>query len=124
MRRGVAFLVGWFSVQTVAIYYARDVLGSANYYTVMAVVQTVGIFAAAASCRVSFARSARSAASSELGVIARPVLGIAFAPASVPAVAIVFFGVLGVGLGGVNTLIVGARGRHCGIRRVGDGLPH
>ncbi|MDQ3933129.1 MAG: hypothetical protein M3340_00690 [Actinomycetota bacterium] len=36
---------GWFSLQTVSVYYARDVLGSANYYVVLTIVQTAGIFA-------------------------------------------------------------------------------
>ena len=42
------FLTGMFSVQTVGVYYARDVLGNADLYIVMTVVQTVGMIAAAA----------------------------------------------------------------------------
>ena len=36
------FLTGMFSWQTVAVYYARDVLGDANLYIVLTLVQTVG----------------------------------------------------------------------------------
>jgi glucuronide carrier protein len=43
----LAFLVGMFSLQTVAIYYARDVLGDSSYYIVLTVVQTAGTFAGA-----------------------------------------------------------------------------
>ena len=36
------FLTGMFSLQTVGVYYARDVLGNADLYIVLTVVQTVG----------------------------------------------------------------------------------
>jgi glucuronide carrier protein len=42
------YLTGMFSIQTVAVYYARDMLGNVNLYIVMTVVQTVGMVAAAA----------------------------------------------------------------------------
>ena len=42
------FLTGMFSLQTVGVYYARDVLGNADLYIVMTLVQTVGMVAAAA----------------------------------------------------------------------------
>src|SRR5436190_17836471 len=38
----LAFLVGLFALQTVGIFYARDVLGNANYYIVVTIVQTAG----------------------------------------------------------------------------------
>ena len=44
----VLFLTGMFSVQTVGVYYARDVLDNANLYIVMTVVQTVAMIIAAA----------------------------------------------------------------------------
>jgi glucuronide carrier protein len=43
----VVHLIGWFSLQTVTVYYARDALGNASYYIVLTIVQTIGIFAAA-----------------------------------------------------------------------------
>jgi glucuronide carrier protein len=100
------FLVGWFSLQTVSVYYARDVLGSANYYVVLTIVQTLGIFAAAALIPYlvrTIGKKRAYLAFGAIGIVG--ALGVGFAPESTPAVAIAFFGVLGVGLGGVNTLM-------------------
>src|SRR4051812_33232091 len=44
----LVFLIGMFALQTVGIYYARDVLGNANYYVLLIVVQTAGMLLAAA----------------------------------------------------------------------------
>lgn len=41
------FLTGMFSLQTVGVYYARDVLGDADLYIMLTVVQTAGMIAAA-----------------------------------------------------------------------------
>ena len=41
------FLTGMFSLQTVGVYYARDVLGNADLYIVLTIVQTVGMIVAA-----------------------------------------------------------------------------
>lgn len=41
------FLTGMFSLQTVGVYYARDVLGDADLYIVITIVQTVGMIVAA-----------------------------------------------------------------------------
>jgi glucuronide carrier protein len=102
----LAFLVGWFSLQTVTVYYARDVLGNANYYIVLTVVQTFGTFAAALVIPRLVRTIGKKRAYIVLGVIAvAGALGLAFAPASVPAFAIALFGLLGIGLGGVNTLM-------------------
>jgi glucuronide carrier protein len=103
---GLAFLTGWFSLQTVTIYYARDVLGSADYYIVLTVVQTAGLFAAALSIPLLVGTIGKKRAYLALGLVAvGGALGVGFSPSSVPALAIVFFGVLGFGLGGVNTLM-------------------
>jgi glucuronide carrier protein len=102
----LAFLVGWFSLQTVTVYYARDVLGNANYYIVLTVVQTFGTFAAALVIPRLVRTIGKKRAYLLLGVIAIVgALGLAFAPESTPAFAIVLFGLLGIGLGGVNTLM-------------------
>ena len=42
------FLTGMFVAQTVGVFYARDVLGNADFYIVLTVVQTVGMIVAAA----------------------------------------------------------------------------
>lgn len=103
---GLVFLTGWYSLQTVAIYYARDVLGNANLYIVMTVVQTAGVFAAAAIIPRLVATIGKKRAYLALGVVAiAGGIGVAVAPASVPAIPIALFAVLGVGLGGVNTLM-------------------
>ena len=49
-----------FSQQTVAVYYARDVLGNANYYIVLTVVSTAGMVLASRSSPRRSRRSARS----------------------------------------------------------------
>ena len=103
---GLVFLTGWYSLQTVAIYYARDVLGDANLYIVITIVQTAGVFAAAALIPRLVGTIGKKRAYLVFGVVAIVGgLGVGFAPASIPAIAIAFFGVLGIGLGGVNTLM-------------------
>jgi glucuronide carrier protein len=101
----LVFLVGWFSLQTVTIYYARNVLGSADYYIVLTVVQTVGIFAAALMVPGLVLRLGKKQVYQALGAIAALAgLVVAFAPGSVPEVAILAFVLFGLGLGGVNTV--------------------
>ena len=96
-----------FSLSTVAVYYARDVLGNADLYIVMTLVQTVAMVVAAALVPKAVragrqeARLRRSPGSSPpLGAVA-----FALAPGSVPAIGIACYGVLGLGLGAINTLI-------------------
>jgi glucuronide carrier protein len=101
----VVFLVGWFSLQTVTIFYARDVLDNADYYIVLTVVQTAGVFAAAVLVPGLVGRMGKKHVYQALGTIAAlSGIAVALAPASVPAVAIVAFAAFGVGLGGVNTV--------------------
>src|SRR4051794_11893008 len=101
----VVFLVGWFSLQTVTVYYARNVLGNADYYVVLVVVQTAGIFAAALLVPKLVASVGKKRTYAVLGLVgAVGAVGITIVPASLPAVVIALFGVLGVGLGGVNTV--------------------
>jgi glucuronide carrier protein len=101
----VVFLVGWFSLQTVTVYYARDVLGNADYYIVLTVVQTAGVFTAALLVPRLVPRLGKQRVYQALGAIAvLSGLAVAFAPSSVPAIAIVAFACFGIGLGGVNTV--------------------
>jgi glucuronide carrier protein len=103
---GLMFLTGWFSLQTVSVFYARDVLGNANYYIVLTIVQTAGVFLAAALIPRLVGVIGKKRAYQLFGVVAIVSgIGVALAPTSTPAIAISFFGVLGVGLGGVNTLM-------------------
>jgi glucuronide carrier protein len=100
------FLTGMFALQTVAIFYARDVLGNANYYIVLTIVQTAGTFLAAAFVPHFVRTIGKKRAYLSFGAIAiAGGIGLALSPASAPLVAFCFFFVLGVGLGGVNTLM-------------------
>lgn len=103
---GLMFLTGWFSLQTVAVFYARDVLGNTDLYIVLTIVQTVGVFLAATFVPHLVRLIGKKRAYQLFGVVAiASGIGVALAPASIPAIAIAVFGVLGVGLGGVNTLM-------------------
>jgi len=95
-----------FALQTVAIFYARDVLGDANYYIVVTIVQTVGTLLAAAFVPHFVRTIGKKRAYLSFGAVAiAGGIGLALSPASTPIVAFCFFFVLGVGLGGVNTLM-------------------
>jgi len=99
-------LVGMFSLQTVQAFYARDVLGDANYIIVLTVLSTGAIFVVAPL----IPRLVRTIGKKRgflgfgaLGVLAG--VGISVAPPSVPAIPLFFFGLMGVALAGVNTLM-------------------
>ena len=100
------FLGGQFSLQTVAVYYARDVLGDANLYIVLTVVSTV--FQIGASLVVpKLAEMWGKKRCYLLGAViaAAGGVGVAVAPGSAPVVGIACYGVLGFGLGLINVLI-------------------
>ena len=100
------FLTGMFAVQTVAVYYARDVLGDADLYIIMTIVQTVGMLAAAAVVPPAVERLGKKRTYLASGAVAAVAgIGMGLAPGSTPAVGLVFFGVYGLGLGVINTLI-------------------
>jgi glucuronide carrier protein len=100
------FLTGQFSLQTVAVYYARDVLGNADLYIVMTVVQTVAMIVAGAIIPKAVEAMGKKRAYIVAGVVAAAGgVGITVAPGSIPWVGIAFFGVLGFGLGIINSLI-------------------
>lgn len=100
------FLSGMFAQQTVAVYYARDVLGNANYYIVLTVVSTAGMILASALVPKAVEVAGKKHAYLVAGLIAAAsAVGFALAPRSAPAIAFVCYGVLGIGLGAINTLI-------------------
>ena len=102
----LVFLTGWFCVQTVSAYYARDVLGNANYLAAITGVQTVGGLVAALIVPRLVASIGKKVAYIAFGAVAvAGGVGVALAPESRPALAIGLFGVFGVGLGVVNTLM-------------------
>ena len=95
-----------FSLSTVAVYYARDVLGNADLYIVMTLVQTVAMVVAAGLIPKAVAAVGKKRAYIVSGVVA--VLGavtFALAPSSAPAIGITCYGILGLGLGAINALI-------------------
>ena len=101
------FLIGMFTLQTIGIYhYARDVPGNANYYIVQAVTQTAGTFLVAAYVP----HIVRTVGKKQDYIVLAAVgmadgAGLALAPASAPVVAFICFFVIGIGMGGVNTLM-------------------
>jgi glucuronide carrier protein len=100
------FLTGMFSLSTVAVFYARDVLGNADLYIAMTAVQTVAMVAAAALVPAAVGRIGKKRAYLlSGGLAALAAVGFALAPGSVPALGIACYGVLGVGLGAINALI-------------------
>ena len=100
------FLTGMFSLQAVGVYYARAVLGDAGYYIVLTTVQTVGMILAALAVPNAVEALGKRRAYLASGVIAVVGgIGVAVAPGSAPAISIAAFGVLGFGMGAINTLV-------------------
>jgi len=102
----LAFLTGLAALSAVGIFYARDVLGDANYYIVLVVVQTVGTFLAAAFIPLlvrSVGKKRSYLAFGVVGIAGGVVLAVA--PAGTPIIAFIGFFVIGIGVGGVNTLM-------------------
>lgn len=99
-------LSGMFSLQTVGVYYARDVMHNANLYIVLTVVQNVGmIIASMVLPRLMNALGKKGTYLLGGAVAVVGGIGVAVAPGSTPFVGVLAFGVLGVGLGATNTLI-------------------
>jgi glucuronide carrier protein len=100
------FLTGMFSLSTVAVFYARDVLGNTNLYVVMTLVQTVAMVVAAAFVPKLVAGVGKKGTYLMAAVVgAVSAVCFALAPGSVPALGIAFYGVLGLGFGAINALI-------------------
>ncbi|MBX9243892.1 glucuronide transporter [Actinotalea ferrariae] len=102
----LSFLTGMFALQTVQAYYARDVLGDANLFIVLTVVSTVAMFVVAPVIpRLvrMFGKKASYVGAGGLAAVA--ATGVALTPPSMVWLAIVFFGLYGVGLAAVNMLM-------------------
>ncbi|WP_286189218.1 glucuronide transporter [Sanguibacter hominis] len=100
------FLVGMFSLQTVQAYYARDVLGDANMFIVLTVVSTGAMFVVAPFIpRIvrRFGKKRSYIVASLVAIVG--AVGVAVSPPSIPAFAVVSFGLYGIGLAAVNTLM-------------------
>ena len=100
------FLTGMFSLQTVGVYYARDILGDADLYVVMTVVQTIGMIAAAAVVPKAIGAIGKKRTYVVAGLITCSAgIAVAVVPGSQSLIAIALFGLLGFGMGVINTLI-------------------
>ncbi|HEX6541764.1 MAG TPA: glycoside-pentoside-hexuronide (GPH):cation symporter [Ktedonobacterales bacterium] len=100
------FLTGMFTLQTVAVFYAVNVLGNANLYIVMTVVGTVAmIFASMLVPSVAVAMGKKRAYILGCAISVVAGVALALAPSSTPAIGITCYGILSIGLGLVNTLI-------------------
>ncbi len=102
----LSFLTGMFALQTVQAYYARDVLGDANLFIVLTVVSTLAMFVVAPAIpRIVGAIGKKTAyiAAGVTSVVAS--IGIALTPPSQVWLAVVLFGLYGIGIAAVNTLM-------------------
>ena len=100
------FLTGMIAVSTVGAFYARDVLGNATLFIYITLVQTVGTFAAALFVPQIVRTLGKKTGYLAFGVVAVVAgVGVALAPTSTPWIALFFFFLLGIGVGGVNTLM-------------------
>jgi glucuronide carrier protein len=102
----LAFLTAMFSQQTVNAFYARDVLGDANYFIILTVVSTGALIVMAPLIpRIvrTFGKKRAYILAGLLGVVGGA--GISLSPPSTPAIPIIFFGVVGIAIAVVNTLM-------------------
>jgi glucuronide carrier protein len=102
----LAFLTGLTALGTLAPYYAIYVLNDAQYIAWNAVAQAVGTFAVATFIPAIVRRLGKRNGYIVLGVVG-VIAGVvlAFTPLSVPLIAVAGFLLLGIGMGGVNTLM-------------------
>jgi glucuronide carrier protein len=102
----LAFLTGMIVLSTLAAYYAIYVLNDAQYIAWNAVAQTVGTFAVATFIPAIVRRFGKKNGYIALGVVG-VVAGalLAYVPPSAPLLAVFAFALMGVGVGGVNTLM-------------------
>jgi glucuronide carrier protein len=102
----LAFLTGLTVLGTLAAYYAIYVIGDAQYIAWNAVAQAVGTFAVASFIPAIVRRLGKKNGYMVLGLVGL-IAGVvlAFAPPSVPLIVVFGFLLMGIGLGGVNTLM-------------------
>lgn len=100
------FLTAMFSIQTIGVYYARDVLGDANLYIVLTALQTGLMFLIAPVVPLVVRTVGKRVGYMAGGAVTAAGSAVAmFAPASTPSLAIGAFALIGAGLGLVNTLM-------------------
>jgi glucuronide carrier protein len=102
----LAFLTALFSLQTVQVYYARDVLGNANLLTALTVLSVGAIFVVAPLVPRLVRSIGKKRAFLSFGFVGLLAgIGISMSPPSTPWVSMTFFGIMGVSTAGVNTLM-------------------
>ena len=102
----LAFLTALFSLQTVQVYYARDVLGNANLLTLLTILSMGAIFVIAPLIPrlvVAIGKKKAFLGFGVIGVLAG--VGISLSPPSTVWVPLLFFALMGVSTAGVNTLM-------------------
>jgi glucuronide carrier protein len=99
-------LTGMFTLQTLQVYYARDVLGSADYQILLTVVSTGAMFLVSPAIPKIVETFGKKRAYVAAGAVtALGGVGIALTPPSVLALALVFFAVYGAGIAAAQNLI-------------------
>lgn len=100
------FLTAMFSGQTIGVYYARDVLGDANFYIVITAAQIGLMFVVAPLAPTIVRRFGKKPGYIAAGIMMTVgSLGVMFVPASMPYLAMAFFVLVGLGVGLVNVLM-------------------
>lgn len=99
----LAFLCGMFALTTAQAYYARDVLQNANYIIVLTLLSSGAIFLIAPFIPRVIRTVGKKHGFGAIGVVGGVVISLG--PPSVPAVPLVGFGLVGVAVAGVNTLM-------------------
>jgi glucuronide carrier protein len=102
----VFILTGMFTLQTLQVYYARDVLGNADYQIVLTVVSTGAMFVVSPAIPKiveSFGKKRAYVVAGAVTVVGG--VGVALSPPSVPTLAFVLFAVYGAGIAAVQNLI-------------------
>ena len=99
-------LTGMFTPQTLQVYYARDVLGNADYQILLTVVSTGAMFLVSPAIPKIVESFGKKRAYGAAGVVTGlGGVGIALSPPSVLVLALVFFAVYGAGIAAVQNLI-------------------
>jgi glucuronide carrier protein len=102
----VFMLTGMFTLQTLQVYYARDVLGNADYQIVLTVVSTGAMFLVSPAIPKIIESFGKKRAYVVAGAAtAVGGIGVALSPPSVPALTFVLFAVYGAGIAAVQNLI-------------------
>jgi glucuronide carrier protein len=102
----LAFLTALFSLQTVQVYYARDVLGNANLLALLTVLSTGAIFVIAPLIPRIVRPLGKKRAFIFFGLVGVVAgVGISLSPPSTIWLPVLFFAVMGISTAGVNTLM-------------------